>query len=295
MADVNPSKTVRFAQLLAEASEKRDAGQSNRDDLNKQLAKVKKMAALPGVKRTFRQELEKLEDMVLQVASLETEILKKEDKDIRDLKNQISSLKSHLSLTKTDDLKPKIERINFLIAELSSRINTFINIKTDRERRMEELEIKIKEKMEENFEEITKLEKQVASLEQKYESLKSSGKHSEEQLDKISNRLAELREKLITKRIEVVEKKKQELRTMGPSPKPVPPPQMFHPQSGPVKHKMIFPEAPEPPRGMQPPRELQRPMMFPKMPEKNLEFKELPPPPPKKKKGMVAWLKRLVS
>lgn len=281
-------KTLSFVEGLAKAQEKSEQGLKSKAELQKNLQQIKKMADQPGVKNSLREELAKLEDNVMRVAAMEKQILNKEDMDIRDLKFQIRDLKTKLALTGAEGLKPSLDRITYLLGELTARIDTYTQIKTDREKRIEELETKIKQRMEENFKEINQIEKTLESLEKRYEEIKSTGDANQVTLNKIEEKISELRNKLIEKKHEVVQKKltqaKEEKRVgmFGQLPekssshlpaRPIPPPKFMNFPEPEIKHKMIFPDIPSPQK-------------FRKEPD------FLPPPMPRKK-GVMGWLKGL--
>jgi chromosome segregation ATPase len=290
-------KATSFMKGLAKAQADVESGKKVKTQLKRRLTQVKKLAAQPGAKKGLRQELERLENSVMQVAAMEKQILNKEDMDIRDLKFQINDLKAKLSLTGAEGLKQSLDRITFLLGELSSRMETYTNIQTEREKRMEALEKKIKEKMDVHFKELVQMEKSLEGLEQRYEEIKKTEKASATTLKKIEEKISELREKLIEKRGEIVRKKMMQKTIKAPDfdemdsklddyeehlpmkfkehlpAKPIPPPKLVFPKEAPVKHKMMFPRMPEPPR-----------------PKKEPDF--IPPPRPKKK-GFFGWLKKI--
>ncbi|MBW2963462.1 hypothetical protein KY306_01670 [Candidatus Woesearchaeota archaeon] len=268
-------KAMSFVKGLSKAQAETEHGAQTKKELEKSLTKVKSLAGQPGVKRSLKEELEKLEDHILKVASMEKQILNKEDMDIKDLKFQIGDLKTKLALTGAEGLKQSLDKIGFLLAELNSQVRTYSNIQTDREKRVEELEKKIKEGMETHFREITEMEKTLARLEDKYEEIRKTEKSEDEKLKLIADRINELRERLIEKRAEIVEKKKHELmvqKSQLPA-RPIPEPRMMFPKEEPVKHKMMFGSAPP-------------------VPKKENEF-YMPPEPKKEKRGIIGWFKDL--
>jgi len=284
MNDLPSTKAMSFVKGMAKSRSENEAGKKAKIELKKSLEEVKKKAAEPGVKKSLRDELENLEENVIKVASMEKQLLNKEDRDIKDLKFQIRDLKTKLSLTGAEGLKPSLDRIGFLLSELTSRFETFTKIKTEREQRMQELEEKIKKNMDKNFAELMQMEKTLAELEKKYEEIRKSEKSEDQRLRLIAEKISELRKKLIEKRSGIVEKKKTEMSKPAPpekirkkpglTKKPIPPPKMITPPPQPVKHKMLFP----------PPS--------PGVPKKEPEFK-MPPEPKPEKKGIIGWIKGL--
>ena len=285
-------KTLSFVEGMAKAQERAEQGHESKTELQKNLEQIKKMAQQPGTKNSLREELAKLEDNVMKVAAMEKQILNKEDMDIRDLKFQIRDLKTKLALTGAEGIKPSLDKITYLLGELTARIDTYTQIKTDREKRMEELEIKIKQKMEENFKEIIEIEKTLESLEKRYEEIKNTGDANKATLTKIEEKILELRNRLIEKRHEVVQKKmtqsreedliKKQLGMFGQLPakspshlpaRPIPPPKFMNFPEPEIKHKMMFPDIPPPPKYRKEPDFL--------------------PPPEFRKKGLFNWLKGL--
>lgn len=274
---IPPTKALSFLQGLTQAQAETAEGLKAKAELKKSLTTVKKIADQPGVKKSLREELNKLESNLLKVASMEKDLLSKEDMDTRDLKFQISDLKTKLALTGAQGLKPSLDKISYLLGELTARVETYTRIKTDREVRMEELEKKIKENMDKNFSELIKMEKTLADLEERYEDLKKTEKTSEETLQRIEDKMAELRGKLIEKREEIVENKKQEIvlrQTQLPG-KPIPPPKLFYPEEEKIRHEMFFPKE------------------MPEAPKFTPEEFTLPPEFTPERKGFVGWLKGL--
>jgi len=127
-----------------------------------------------------------------------------------------------------------------------------------------------------------KIEDILARLESKYESLKKSGGADKETLKRTEHKIAGLKEKVIEKRSEIVEKKKNEMITVKPHlpavetefNRPISSPKMFGGEK-PVQHKMMFPKIPEY-----------------KSTGKGPDFK-MPPMPKPEKKGFFGWVKGL--
>ncbi len=267
-------KAIIFVKGLSKAQVVTEQSKQTKKELEKSLGKVKTLAAQPGIKKTLREELDKLEDHILKVAAMEKQILDKEDMGIKDLKFQIGDLKTKLALAGAEGLKQSLDRIGFLLGELNSQVKTYSDIQTDREKRMEELEKKIKASMETHFKELIEMEKTLARLEDKYEEIRKTEKTEDEKLELIADRINELRERLIEKRAEIVEKKKHELmvRKSELPARPIPEPKMFFPKEEPIKHKMMFPAAP---------------------PSKGKDEFYMPPMPKPEKRGIIGWLKDL--
>ncbi len=185
------------------------------------------------------------------------------------MQKQLRDLRLKLSVTDSGELQRRLDRILFLLSELSARFETYTSIKVDREQKVKEIERKIKESVSQDLEEISEVEERVADLEERYRILKQKKKKvDKKQLQMLANKISFLRQKLADKRIEIAEKRKEDMaRSFAGLPsrmqqrpqqpqkpqqfeeeryttKPIPRPRLVFPQQiqKPL-HKIMFPEA----------------------------------------------------
>lgn len=270
------SKAVHLVRHLAHATRAQSAHTQNKEELIGQVQKVKFLVKEPRVRKdVLYDELARLETQVGLVLNLEKHLIRKETGDINDLKNQLRDMRLRQSLTESGELPKRLDRILFLISELAARVDSYASVKENREKRMEELEGKIKESVERNFKELITLEKSITALERRYEELKQNRDVDQKHLRHIERRLKELRQKLLEKKGEIAEKRKEEFEkklwgmplkpeeelpapkpvsALSFTPKPIPPPVVVEsevpeeqetpltPEKPEPRHKMLFPE-----------------------------------------------------
>lgn len=223
-------KTKQLLKSLAKAGQQMQQTQSKHESVVAQLEKVKELSQQKAVpKRQLSEELEVLSQMLGGISDMQGQLLRKEDEQAAEVKRELRELKLKLSLVQSGDLSRKLDRIGFLITELTTRVNNYVDIKTDRERRVEELERKIKEQVSVNYRELQKLEQSVEALQEKYNELRESGKYSREHLSAVEKKLDELRLSVLKKKEQIIARRQEELmlprvesvqKKLLPAPKP---------------------------------------------------------------------------
>jgi chromosome segregation ATPase len=280
---------------LAKASDVHGKHTEGKDVLSHQIKHMKDLVRSKSPSRNELQEgLLHLENQLQTVLDLENQLLKKDSADASSLHRELAELKQQLKLSGSGELHKRLSRIEFLMGELNSHVDAYTKVKEDRQRRMEELEVRIKSSVERNFKEIITIEKSIAALEGKYNELKDDGKADKQILMSIDDKLHELRQKIVDKKIEIVEKRKSEATKMVGFPVSTPPaklssiirvpePDDVMKDKGEVKHRMMFP----------PPISSEDVPEFPLKHDLNAgsSGRALSPPiPPPKKKGFFSWL-----
>lgn len=199
----------KLGQLSQEIEEKplpKNKEQENKKKkVKKQLDKIKKI----GPKnKNIKKEIEKLERYILDALFLEEQILNKENQDFSKIQNQINELKS---TEQPSQLKLRIEKLENLIGELASRVESYMDVETQRDQRVEEVQKKIQKNLNTNFKELMELSKKIINMEDKLEKLRESEKLDEKHLSSIEQKIESLREKLRQKQIEIINRKREQL------------------------------------------------------------------------------------
>lgn len=231
----SPARVKRFVRHVVRAAKKQEEKKRAKEALKRQVRKVKKISVTKGIKKELiEKELKKLEDYLKEVLEKEgklivaskrdtevTEYLKEEIKRLENkvgelrqrdieliemLRDQIKGLEQELRITEhgreeeTSVNKLEIENISKAVVELRERIKQFVVSRTERERRIAELEKRIKEKVGKNYAEILKLEKQLRAMEEKYELVRKEGVYDKSILQEIGDKIKQLRQRLIMKK-----------------------------------------------------------------------------------------------
>ena len=102
----------------------------------------------------------------------------------QDLLNTEQKRRQEISMNKYE-----INQLQDVVVDLRERINQFIALKNEREKRIEELERKIKEKVGKNYNELIKLEKLLNSMEEKYKTVKEKGGHDKGLLQNLEDKI----------------------------------------------------------------------------------------------------------
>ncbi len=252
-----------------------------------------------------------LEQQLTRILRLEQTLLRKERIDTVSLQRQIHELREQLALSGSDELRRRLGRIEFLIGELGARVDTYVSMKERHDRRVEELEQRIKSNIDRNFQEILAVEKSIAALEKRAGELRQERDVDQNYLRTIDQRLDELRQRLFAKKLALAgkrggsavpaaEKQKPEAEESAAFPgTPLPPPAAL-PSS--EQHRMLFPP---------PMQQTKGPVEFPLFKEKPVSaspagrpqedpsppLPEIPPPPgmnrPEQEHPLGSFLKRL--
>lgn len=212
------------------AAERQKNSFKQKYDLNSQIERVK--AAQPS-KPKIRKELEILESKIDEVIEKEGKImfasqmentvsldLKKEiqrlESQINDLKEKdtdvIGSLKDEISLIKQSYQyersinRLELENTSKAIIELRERIKKFVESREERDKKMDEIERKIKDRVGKNYGEILRIEKLIKDMEQRYDLIRKQGKYDRSILEEVEEKIRTLKQRLIMKKAGVPEK-----------------------------------------------------------------------------------------
>ena len=169
-----------------------------REELKENISKVKKLAAAkkPAVDK-LKKQVSQIEDKVNTVLQKEAKLLRTsayEGKTIAELRKRIAQLEEELTVKNTENKnlskinEDSLTRLNSAIDSLQQKIGSYIKDKTERERKMKELEEKIRNKTD-----IGNVKEKISMLERKYAELEQKGEHSEEDLVNIRRRIDSLK------------------------------------------------------------------------------------------------------
>jgi len=203
-SSVNSPKLKRFVRHMLYAAKKLDKLNSAKSELQKKLDDLKALSknSSRNIKDNIDNHLNELMSKVDLLIDSEKSIAVKSPgintKTDSELIGQINFLKSEVE--RLHDENKNIQALTRTIQELESKLEENESKKNEREDRMEELEKKIKDKVEKSFSEIEAIENKLSFMSSKYEELLSSGKHSEDDLKIIKQRIDDLRSVLTEKK-----------------------------------------------------------------------------------------------
>lgn len=225
------------------ASKRHEDHKKAKEDLKKQIIKVKSVALTNPKKDILQLELEKLEqklnevlekegkilvatkrdDLVTESLKAEIKILENKVNDLRNvdlnilnkLKDDIENLEYQLSIKDTESRaqdnikKNEMENINKALVDLRERIKFQIEKENERELRFQEIEQKIKNRVGKNYTEIIKIEKQLIQMEERYDKIKSEGKYDKSMLQEVEEKIHLLRQKLLMRKAGMTEEQER--------------------------------------------------------------------------------------
>ena len=304
------SRALHLARHLAQAADARDSRRESTMQHQQLLGHVQRMKMLSA--RAQRPELNEactmLEQQLTRILRLEQTLLRKERIDTVSLQRQIHELREQLALSGSDELRRRLGRIEFLIGELGARVDTYVGMKERHDRRVEELEQRIKSNIDRNFQEILAVEKSIAALEKRAGELRQERDVDQSYLRTIDQRLDELRQRLFAKKLALAgkrgggavpatEKQKPEAEESAALLGAPAPPLTALPS--PEQHRMLFPPPMQQTKGSVGfPLFKEKPV--PALPAEELQeepLPEIPPPPgmnkPEQEHPLGSFLKRL--
>lgn len=192
----NPIKVKRFVRHILIASKKLNSLNEARNNLKTKLNDMRNLSNKPA--KVMKVELDShIDELISRVNFL----IESEKKIVRlskqnsisnnnEFQEKISTLQKEI-----DSLRNENQKINTLsetIKELESKLENYENLKSERDKRLEELESKIKDRVDKSDLEILSIEETLKSLSNRYSELADSGKHSEDDLSNIKSRIEDL-------------------------------------------------------------------------------------------------------
>jgi len=275
---MNDSERLRrFVRSVVKVSRRKQEQEKARHALGKQMEKIKTLSEKKGVKKaSVSRALKELEKKIAEVIEKEKQSIALQEKDLsktKDIALELKGMEDKFSSFTTKDiqiiaaLKEKIEQlesqrenqVDKAVEELKSKIRELESATSNRDKRIIELEHKIKQKVSDNFLELIKIEKQLEDMEIKYKNMKREGRHDRGVLKAFKSKIEALKQHLFVKKKKVMEEQMEkgaplpelpEELTKMPKLKPLP-------ESFPrlkIKHDLKIKPLPELPKMPEPPK-----------------------------------------
>jgi hypothetical protein len=146
---------------------------------------------------SLKQDIHRIESRI-------SELSEKDARVITALVSEIKSLESALAQTEQKRLKEsvmsktEIGTINQSMSDLRDKIKQFMTAREEREKRVEEIERKIKHRVDKNFEEIVSIELLLTEMEKRLEDMK--GKYSKGIVQQFEEKISWLKQKLVMRK-----------------------------------------------------------------------------------------------
>ncbi|MEA2038021.1 MAG: hypothetical protein U9O94_11035 [Nanoarchaeota archaeon] len=175
---LNPGRLKNFVKHVCVIAKKHKDREFARTDMYKQIQKIKKFSSK---KKEMDQELKELNNKINLVLEKEAELL--------GYKQQNTTLSKEL-VQKVSENQSKIEQIFNSINNLNGRVKNYVDTKSEREKRIDELEKKIKHQAKRKA--VSPLRNKLETLEGKYIELKAKGLD----VSKIEEKIKELKVRL---------------------------------------------------------------------------------------------------
>jgi len=194
--DVNRLKA--FIRGIVIARKKISEKNLAREELREQIVKVKRLAEAkkPSAEK-LKSHVAEIENKINNVLQKEAKLLRSsayENKTIAELRKKINDMEQEISIKDAEKRnllrlsQDSVKKLNETTDVLKQKIESYIGEKTDRERRMQELEEKIRVKSE--------VLDRIAKLELKYKELEERENYDEDDLAKIKQRIDQLKTSL---------------------------------------------------------------------------------------------------
>ncbi len=167
--DVDIGKTRLLLSHLSRASKKTVQREEAKQKLAEQVEKLKKV----GKSKIYKKEIKKLEKRLADVLEKEEEILRHQ---------KTREVFSRRAREKIDELEKKLSR--------------YIETKKQREKRIAELEEKVRKKFIIEQREVEILEQQITNLERLFGKISGEKKYSKSQLEKVKKKIETLKTRL---------------------------------------------------------------------------------------------------
>jgi len=201
--NTNSLKLKKFVKHLSLSAKKLEELNGARKDLQFKLDEMKNLKQKKASE--FREGIDNhVEDLMKKLdylVDLEKQVLKKTNAPTGSLINE--NQKVELLQKEIEKLRQENSKMDLLvktISELKDKLDSQENKKLEREKRMEELEEKIQEKVSKNIDEIIQIENSLDLMHKQYDELLKTGKHSEEDLAHIKEKIDNLKNLLELKK-----------------------------------------------------------------------------------------------
>ena len=201
---IDPAALKEFVRHVCIVIKKHHEREEARTGLERQIKKVKTISLAKNPKRwLIEKELKVLNNKISLALEKESKLLGMGEKDsavILELKNKIQQLERELiekERSETEGLtknKEKIEEMDYTLKALKSKIEEIAVVKVEREKRIKELERRIKGAPPTATQKTLLLRGQIKALEEKYNKMRS--RYSREDLKRVEGKIGFLKERL---------------------------------------------------------------------------------------------------
>lgn len=278
----------KFFKKILLSAKKNDEKRKAKESFEKQLNKVKKLAVSGVEQDAIEKALKNLDKKLQNVLHKEGKLLVHDVKDnlmsqemklrlmeledrlneigqydvevIESLRDNINDLKENLYESESVN-RQKIDYLNTNMAGLRSQLEYYMQAKEERDKKMEELEEKIKRQAVANANEIETIEREILVFEEKFDKVNKLGRYADKNVsERIKSRLDFLKHKLFMKKAGVTQEQEHMMNNLPEKkvnyPMPSQPPKREVPSNPQIKHDIR----------MEPPKETARPGELPPLP-----------------------------
>ncbi|MBD3249578.1 hypothetical protein GF336_06045 [Candidatus Woesearchaeota archaeon] len=227
--DKSSIRAKKFMKHVLSAAKRQEDKKKAKHELDKHVKKVKRLTSSKVKKETIDEALKELDEKLKTVlekegklitfsekSQAETSQLKeyishledklldlgKRDIDlISDLKNRIKLLEAELEEAQKErqQSSEKTSELSSNILELKNRLNHLIDIKTQRDKRFEEIEEKIKAEVTDSYQELLLIEDRLNRMEAAYSEMESKG-YDKSMLQETKRKIYAYKKKLFSKK-----------------------------------------------------------------------------------------------
>ena len=178
-SSIAPRRLKRFVRHLSVITKRHQDREKARVEMREQMERLKKFSTK---KKEMDEELRELDSKV-------SEVLERE-KDLLSMEKAGSSSSGDL-MRKTIENRQMINEMKDSLSQIKDRLETYIDVKTERQRKINHLEKKIRSKVKVKND-LSSFKKRLASLEELYERLKREG----EDVSRVEDRIKDLKLRL---------------------------------------------------------------------------------------------------
>lgn len=226
-----------FVRNVIKVAKKRQEKEKIKSELGNHIEKIKNLAVKKNIKKTtVSRALKELEKKISTLIEQEKQTLELQRKDIAKT-NKIDSdtesmqkqfrLFSEQDVRMIDELRNRIKQIEEgkgsqitrMADELKSKLNEIENSRAEREKRIIELEKKVKKSVTDNFIELMSIEQQLANMEIQYKKMKHEGKYDKGIIRAFKDKIQALKEHLFVKKKNLVEEQMKKGAPLPVNPK----------------------------------------------------------------------------
>lgn len=177
-------RQIRFFKILLRSFKRIDERTAAKKDLKKQLERIKKLEILKAKKKTLsKKDKDALGDAIIQLETKIGSALEKEGSTIKHVFEE----------------KPVNSELELKIEKLEKKLDQYINVKDERQRRIQELEDKVKESI--------VREQELIDVEKKNKELAETNKRISSRLDQLELQLAASKDKMLLPKVKEIEQR----------------------------------------------------------------------------------------